>query len=282
MDIAFITDSGTGRSIQYFEEKGIISLPLQIFDHHETFNDYVNIDTMQCINMLHEERVLKTSLPNLGLIEEMFESLKANGITNLVAVPICKGLSSSYDTLVKTAERYEMKMVCINTYVTSSVQEYIVTRYKELIEKNVAIEEIETIINNIIDSCNTLLLPTNLKHLVRGGRLTPLAATLAGLLKIVPVLNINKKTNGKIDVYDKVRTFNKAITKILTLMNNEIKDEKYHIVISHVDNGFEATKIAQQVKELFHNCTVEVQPLCNVVAVHTGIGCISLQYFKKL
>ena len=52
-----------------------------------------------------------------------------------------------------------------------------------------------------------VLIPENLETLKAGGRISPAVASLAGLLKIVPLLNI---CHGSIDLQDKVRTLKKA------------------------------------------------------------------------
>ena len=39
MKLAFVTDSGTGFDMQYWKEKGIYSLPLQITGETETFEE---------------------------------------------------------------------------------------------------------------------------------------------------------------------------------------------------------------------------------------------------
>ncbi len=54
----------------------------------------------------------------------------------------------------------------------------------------------------------------NLEHLKRGGRITPAVARLAGLLKIVPVMELNYELGGKIDSLAKVRTLKKATRKL--------------------------------------------------------------------
>ena len=53
-----------------------------------------------------------------------------------------------------------------------------------------------------------ILIPENLNALKNGGRISPAALKLAGMLKIHPLLTVE---NGKIDVYDKVRTLSRLI-----------------------------------------------------------------------
>ena len=99
MKIAYVTDSGTGYSIEELARDGIISIPLQIFDGETTYQDMENLNRNQCIELLKQEKVLKTSQPSPGLVEEAFTSLKNQGTDLIIAVPICNGLSGSASIL---------------------------------------------------------------------------------------------------------------------------------------------------------------------------------------
>ena len=61
MKIAYLCDSGTGRSIDYFKEKGIFSLPLQLACDNKTYQDMENMDNQACIDLLKQKKVLTTS-----------------------------------------------------------------------------------------------------------------------------------------------------------------------------------------------------------------------------
>ena len=76
MKIAFVTDTGTGQHPDYWEEKGIYCLPLQITCDGESKDEYTEITYSEVIQKLHEKKVLKTSLPSLGKIQDCFEKLK--------------------------------------------------------------------------------------------------------------------------------------------------------------------------------------------------------------
>ena len=134
----------------------------------------------------------------------------------------------------------------------------------------------------MIASCNTLLVPYDLDHLKRGGRLTPLAAALAGLLKIKPILQINKSTSGRIDVKEKVRTFSRAMNHLLDIMKEDGVNEHYHVTFAHVDDEQTAEEYRQKALQLFPGITSQTWQLCNVVSVHTGLKCQAVQYFKMV
>lgn len=282
MKIAYVTDSGTGRSISELAQDGIISIPLQIIDGNTAYQDLETIDRNTCLELVEEGHVLKTSQPSPGLIEECFESLKEQGTDLILAVPICNGLSGTISTMTAIAQSLDMKIICIDTYVTSEVQNYLIRRIKQLYEEGRSDMEVKLISDEIINSCNTFVVPQNLNALVRGGRLTPMAAGFAKLLKIVPILRINKATGGRIDSYANVRTYRRAASKILDCVEADHIDETYKFYIAHSGCIDMAMDLYHKVEERFPFLKPEVLELCNPVAVHTGKDCICVQYFKGL
>lgn len=281
MKIVYLTDSGTGKNCEALQSEDIISLPLQVSVETTNYNDMEELSTQECIDLLKEKKVLKTSQPATGKIVELFEECKQANINQIIAVPICNGLSGTMSTIQSFAKQYNIQCICFDTHVTAVVQETCIKLIKKWMGENIAFDIIQTRIENIIKSCNTLLIPTDLQHLKRGGRLTPLAATVAGLLKIQPVLAINQKTNGKIDILAKVRTYSKAVAQVIEQMKNDGVDSTYDIVVAHVDDEQGANELANSIIENFHNVNPTIIPLCNVVAAHTGLGCKAIQYFKQ-
>lgn len=62
-----------------------------------------------------------------------------------------------------------------------------------------------------------------------------MAAALAGLLKIYPILHLNKNTEGRIDVLNKVRTEKRADTYAIDKVIDDIDIEHTNIYIIHSD-----------------------------------------------
>lgn len=280
MKIAYVTDSGCGRSISELAEEGIISVPLQITDGADTYQDLETIDRNRCIKLVDEGHVLRTSQPSPGLIEECFESLKEQGTDLIIAVPICNGLSGTISTMTAIAQELDMKIICVDTYVTSELQYYLIRRIKEMYEAGMSDMEVKLRTDEIINSANTLIMPRNLDSLVRGGRLTPVAAGFAKLLKIVPILKINKSTAGRIDSVANVRTYRKAVARITELIRADHPDSSYRLYIAHSGAIDAAMDLYHKFEEEFPGVQIQVIELVNPVAVHTGRDCICIQYFK--
>lgn len=282
MKVAFVCDSGTGNDVASFARDGIYSVPLQISFDNKNFHDLEDLSIEQVYAYMREGHMLTTSLPSLGKIEELFQSLKDAGYEMIFAVPICTGLSGTTNAMVMCAENIGIEFHYIDCHVTAIVQEYMIRLAKKLYEEGKRIEEIKPILQGIVDTTNTLLLPDDLQHLKRGGRLTPLAATLGGLLKIKPILKINQDTQGKIDVVSKVRTMHKAMDEAIELMRKDGVDASYDITVAHADDEGEAIVLQDKLRTAFPEATHHMILLVSVVGVHTGIGCQAIQYFKRV
>lgn len=282
MKTAFVTDSGCGKSVEQLMSDGIYSVPLQVSYDGKNFHDQEDITIDEVYALMKDGKMLSTSLPSLGKIEELFSKLKEDGYERIFAVPICSGLSGTINAMAMCAEQLGLAFEYVDCHVTAVVQEYMIKLAKALFEEGKSIDEIKEVLGRVVDTTNTILLPNDLQHLKRGGRLTPLAATLGGLLKIKPILKINQETSGRIDVADKVRTMHRAMDNVIELMKKEHVDDTYLITVAHADDAEEADVYMEKIKAAFPNAKHQIIKLVSVVGVHTGRGCQAVQYFKMI
>ena len=113
MKIAYVTDTGIGEAMNTFAEKDIFMIPLQISDDTVNLQDMEDITKEDLIEKLHENKVMRTSLPSLGRIEECFQNIKDEGYDAIVAVPICSGLSGTIQAMKMTADQMNLRAVRI-------------------------------------------------------------------------------------------------------------------------------------------------------------------------
>ena len=87
MKIAYVTDSGTGFSIDEMAKEQIFSLPLQISVNGKNYFDLEQISVGDVINYLKEDAAMATSQPAIGLIENLFDKLKSEGFDKVIGQP---------------------------------------------------------------------------------------------------------------------------------------------------------------------------------------------------
>lgn len=279
---AVLTDSGTGLTQKEAQEAGLFFLPLQVLHEDRQYLDGVSIQLHEVYDLLKQQAKLTTSMPPIGLVEETLTKIKEAGYDSIICIPITSGLSSSMALIQATAEEIGIKVHLIDCYSTCYLQRYLAMCAKQLADQGIAAEEIVKRLNDSIASSNTLIIPDDLQHLKRGGRLTPVAAALGGLLKIKPLLQLNQACEGKIDVYDKVRTMSKAQEKAINTFVNEHVDGDYICSCLHTDALEAGTALKDKLQAALPNTEIYFGYIGAVISVHTGIGCLGIQYMKKV
>ena len=282
MKIAILSDSGTGMNQQEAKELGIYYLPLQILNGQTQYLDGVNIELRQIYDLLHTQAQLSTSMPALAWIEDMLDQIKADGYDWVLCIPITSGLSSTAAMISASASEKGLYLKVIDCYSTCYIQRYLVECAKHLADQGFTCEEICDRLQHSIASSNTLIIPDDLGALKRGGRLTPMAAALGGLLKIKPILQLNEVCAGKIDVLDKVRTMSKAQQKAIAIFQEAALNEDYVVSCLHTDAQGEGEELLVKLKDALPNCQFYFGLIGAVISVHTGIGCLGIQYIRRV
>lgn len=283
MKIAVVTDSGSGLTKQEALEKGIYYLPLQIIINDKMYLDGVDIKVEEIYDALRNGAMPTTSMPPIGLMEELLEDLKKEGYGEIIAVTLTAGLSSTAHILQATAKECGIPLHHIECYSTCNIEAYLAESAKALVDQGLDASEIVSRLEKSVASSNTLIIPDDLQHLKRGGRLTPLAAALGGLLKIKPLLQLNRVSEGKVDVFDKVRTMSKAQQKAIDTFKAADLNEDYEYTVLHSGAPEEGEKLKNLMIDTFPAAKDLTFGLIGaVISAHTGLGCLGIQFIKKV
>jgi len=123
-----------------------------------------------------------------------------------------------------------------------------------------------------------ILIPETLTALKNGGRISPAAAALAGLLKIQPLLKVE---HGAIDLVDKVRTLKKAYKEGIEVVLKDIDPEEYDWMIIDAYNRTVSDELKAALEEACGR-PVEQRIFKSVIMSHTGPGTIGFGRIKKI
>ena len=282
MKIAVVTDSGSGLTKQQADELGIFYLPLQIIIQDKMFLDGENITVEEIYEYLRNGEMPTTSMPPMGLVEELFTQLKEEGYEAVIAVPLSQGLSSTSSIMQAVAKEHDVKLHIIESYTTCNIQRYLAESAIKLVQQGLDLDTICERLNASTADSGTLIIPDDLQHLKRGGRLTPLAAALGGLLKIKPILRLDRESEGKVDVFDKVRTMSKAQSKAISTFQEHGLTTEYTLTVLHSGAPQEGEKLKAMMEEAFAGLDLYYGLIGAVISAHTGVGCLGIQYIRKV
>lgn len=278
MKIAVLTDSGSAMSIAQAREKGLFLVPLQVIDGQETFTDGVDISTTQLYDRLRQNHTPKTSMPTAAMIADTIEEIKEEGYDEIIAVPLSSGLSGTGQTMHMCAKQANIPITIIEIYTTCDLEGYIAEMAYSYVAQGLPADKIKELIEAKVTKSSTIVLPNDIQHLKRGGRLTPVAAAAASLLKIKPVLKIDPSTNGKIDVFGKVRTEHRATALGIDTVCEQMQQNMGVVYVIHSDNLTKAELIKKEIETRCSRVQVHVNTISPVISAHTGLDCIAIQY----
>lgn len=284
MNTRVVTDSGSGLTLEKAKSLGIDLLPLQVTVDDKNYLDGIDLDVPTLYGFLKEGKMPTTSQPPVLMEEELFERYQKEGVTDIVLITLSNGLSSTNSVVQAAAARYDLKVHTLDLFTTLSIEMYAARAAQQLLEQGKTAGEVIEIIKEAIDDSAGYLIVESLDHLAAGGRLTPMAAKLGGLLKIKPILEVSRRTEGKVDIYEKVRTFNKAVKKAVERIRSELDSGKeYEFFVMNAQNQ-EGQDLAEELlKEAFGSeIVIHEQPLYAVIAAHTGLGSVGIQYIPKI
>lgn len=282
MKVAVVTDSGSNIYHQHVSMEGLYALPLQIIDGDQVYLEGVDITIDATYDLIAQGKLLKTSLPPLGQIEELFEQLKDAGYDLIFGVFISSGLSSTLSAAQTAAARLEIDFDYVDCFSTASNQLHLAISARKLFDKGVSVADVKAKCEPSVDDSVTFVVPQDLNHLARGGRITPLAAKLGGFLNIIPILKVARDTGGKNDAFEKVRTMKKAYEVIIKYFKDHNVDENCLICVAHVKNKERGQALYDLMRENFPDTEIFLTDLISTVGVHTGLNTIALQYIRKV
>lgn len=283
--IAVLADSGCQIPLTSMEAEGIFIAPLSISMEGKSYLDQIEIDSITVFEKMKKEKVpVMTSQPPIGVLVEAVAKIKSLGYDHIIGLPIATGLSSTLSGMKLACDMEEIGITLIDTKATARNQKELVLAASKMIKQGKTVEEIKSVLEEMVENSGTLILVPNLEHLKRGGRITPAVALLGSLLRIVPVMKLNHEIGGKIDSFDKVRTIKKANLRIIEHLIDDCKvnAKDYLFAIEHVLSEDLALEMKQKIIDEIGECDILVRELPAVVGAHMGIGGIGYQFIKKI
>jgi len=282
MRIAVVTDSGSNIYQQPIALPGLFSVPLQIADDTHNYQDGEEAPPTFIYQQIAQGKMFKTSLPAVSRIEELFTMIKAQGYDQIFSVCITSGLSSTLSVMQSIADQVGIAFDYVDCYTTASNQWYLAKRSREMLDEGKTLAQIKPLLIDAINHSVTFVIPQDLNHLKRGGRITPMAAALGSLLKIRPILKVDESTGGKNDAYDKVRTLSKALDRVIEYALEHGVNDDYYICVAHVLYEEGAQELYTKFRNAFTGAEIYITDLVATVGVHTGLNTVACQYIKKI
>lgn len=276
--VAFLCDSSADITKEEAEALDIHVIRMPIIIDGTSYVEEETIQDQEIIAALKREAKVTTTQPSLGEIMTMWETLLQDH-DEVFYLPLSRELSGTCRNAINMAQQEQFKGKV--TVVDSTFACYPVVKMLEIARDMYAKGYEGAQIKQKFEEEGELfaiLIPENLTALKNGGRISPAAAALGGLLKIHPLLKVD---HGAIDVQDKVRTLSKAYKAGIDACLEGIDPQEYMWMIIDADNRKASDELKGQL-EAACGQEVEQRVFKAVIMSHTGPGTIGFGRIKKI
>ncbi len=290
MKVAIVSDSNSGITQAEAKELGIHIVPMPFTIEGEEYFEDINLSQESFYNKLLQDVSVSTSQPSIGLVMSLWDDLLKE-FDQIVYIPMSSGLSESCASALRVAEvDYKGKVFVVDNQRISVMQKQSVLDAIELANKGYNGQEIHDILMKVKMHSDIYIMVDTLKYLRKGGRITPAAAAVGGLLKIKPVLRI---FGEKLDKYRMMnRTLENAKRIMIEAAKNSIegflkdidgRTDNVHLSVAYTgtDNSV-ALEFVELVKKEFKVENVVCNPLSLSVSCHIGDGALAIAMSKAL
>ena len=273
--IKILVDSASSIPVPLAQQLGLHWIPMKVSFGEETYLDGVNLDSSDFYDRLATSSVLPTtSQPSAGDFLALFRELTADG-SELLCVLISHQLSG---TLSSAEAARDMLPDCsihiFNTLSVSIGQGLIAMAAAQMASAGQPIEAILARLERMRAQMRVYFVVDTLEFLQRGGRIGGAAALVGTLLKVKPVLHLQ---NGRIEPLEKVRTKQKAIERMLELMQEQVPaDCPVWAGVAHTNASQEAAQLEAVMRSRFNCQTMLVGDAGPTIGTHAGPGVVGI------
>lgn len=280
--IHVITDTDSSLPADIAAAHSIVQVPITIQFGDETYQSGVDIDDKVLFEKIDAlNKMPTTAAPSPAAFIEAFDNAFKNGAESIICICVGSKISRTYQSALQAAEEFPGKKISVvDSEYVSLGQGLMVLAAVRAIEQGASHEEAVKAAMSLLSRLHLYgALPT-LKYLALGGRIKPVAAGMAELLNIRPILTMR---DGKLDLLEKVRTNKVALRRLVDLLVESAGGKEIQEVgIIHINNLEGAALLEKALREALKiPAEVMVVEFTPGLSVHAGAGMVAAVLLTK-
>ncbi len=279
---AVITDTDASLPLELAKKYNITQVPILIQFGDESFRDVYDLDGAAVFARIDRDGKLPTtSAPSPGQFAEAFKAAFDGGAKSILCFNVSGEVSATYSAARNAADMFPGKDISIiDTRSLSLGQGFMALAAAEALAKGASNAEAIATAESVRNRTHLYAALSTLKYLAMSGRVGHLAAGMAGLLDIKPILTI---MDGKLQLLERVRTQGKAWARTIELVTEAAAGREIErLGIIHVN----APEAAQQFEKLVQAalpCPAEIMvaEMNPGLSIHSGAGLVGTVFVTK-
>ncbi|MHC1786925.1 MAG: DegV family protein [Christensenellales bacterium] len=273
--VRIITDSSSLYSVKQGEALGIDVAMLSVTLGGHTYRELEEIDTAAFIDRIAEGQIPVSSQPAIGEVLELYNKYPGDEMLNIT---IADGLSGTYQTALSAAgmAKDPERITVLNSRTLCGPQRHLVGRAIALARQGKAVSAIVNELEKLIATSRSFLIPQDFDYLRRGGRLSPIVASIGKLIKLAPVMTLTDDSR-QLTRFSIQRSFKRAVQTIIEELHRLGVGAGWQIAISHAVAEDLLETARDLVSRAFPGAQIVTYLLSPAFTVQGGPRCIAIQ-----
>ncbi len=275
--IAIITDTDSSLPLEVAKKLDIRQVPIGIHFQDDVYDAVFEINDRQLFDRIDQEKKLPTtSAPSAGKWALAYTDAFNAGADEVICFCVSGAVSSTYNSALAGAELVpDRKITVVDTQSLAIEQGFMVLQAAMTAENGASTDEVIRSAFEIQKRTMLYGALSTLRYVAMSGRVGYLAAGIANLLDVKPILSIR---DGKLSIMEKVRTQKKSWMRMIEMTREQLGGRPIgamallHVGVEEVAREFEVMlRQNLDVPEKF--MFTELTP---GLSVHTGAGLVGL------
>lgn len=281
-DVAIVTDSNSGITVEEGRRLGAFVLPMPVHIDEHIFYEGLDLTQEMFYERLLSGADVATSQPAPGDVTGLWDRVLRDH-KQLVYIPMTAGLSSSCATAQALSAEYDGRVQVVDNRRISVTQRCSVNDGLRMAGEGRSAEEIKRLLEDQAEDASIYITVDTLKYLRKGGRVSGVEAIAGTMLNIKPVMEIRSE---KLNAIAKVRGMKAARRLMIQKLQEDIHGRLKGLRDSgHLAVSIAYSQISDELRDEWWNEVraafpeekfVEGDPLTLSVACHTGPGALGI------
>lgn len=274
--IAILTDSAS--NIKENIDQGIFVVPLYVNFENESKKDLLEISPAEVFSRIDENPY--TSAPSIDDFCDKISLIKEKGYDKILAIGVSKNLSGTFNTMRLALEAGDMEYILIDSMSITMPEGLLVMYARSLIEEGKSFDDLQSLVEGKIKDLKIFASVSDLKHLIRGGRLSKVEGLIGGSLRINPVLTIDN--NGEIKNYKSVMGKKRAINFIAKETQKILEGAgSYYMALAYGEDPSDIDDVKEKLSGLIDEAALYLEgPVTAVLGCHSGPSVNAVCFLK--